>query len=91
MPGGGELRSYDDIPSEEQAAAHAEIDKRMEETRESLDLEAEFLARGITSWVSTDEHGNVEMQGPDQEGWRPALPSRDKLRRLAPPAVGLTL
>lgn len=61
-------RSYDDLTDREQAIARAEIDKRMEETRASLDLEAEFLAQGITSWVSTDEHGNVEMQGPDHEG-----------------------
>lgn len=60
-------RSYDDLTDREQAIARIELDERIEEQRRSLDLEAEFRARGITSWVSADEDGHVVRRGPEHE------------------------
>ena len=59
--------SYDDLTDREQAIARVEIEERTEARRQSLDLEAEFRAQGITSWVSTDDDGNVVRRGPDHE------------------------
>lgn len=60
-------RSHDDLTDREQAMARIELDERLEQQRRSLDLEAEFRSRGITSWVSADEDGNVVMRGPDHD------------------------
>lgn len=59
--------SYDELNEREQAIVRSEIGERMEVRRQSLDVEAEFRAQGIGSWVSTDSDGNVILRGPDHE------------------------
>lgn len=59
--------SYDALSDDEQAIVRAEWDRRIEARRASLDLEAEFIAKGGT-WVVGDEDGNVIYESVDEQG-----------------------
>lgn len=56
-------RDYDDLSDEEQAFIRAEWAERIESTRNSLNLAAEFAAAG-RSYVELDADGNVVRRDP---------------------------
>lgn len=57
------LYAYDDLPAGEQATVRAVWDQRIDETRDGLDLAAEFRADG-TAWVEADTDGNTVIRTP---------------------------